>query len=78
MADYAIEFIRVDSCLDRGGAIDYSTMQCATDPNGPQTFTFVPYPIRNLRFLLVVGFSAVLLVLGILYVGKNANHATGS
>ena len=78
MADYAIEFMHVDSCLDRGGAIDYSTMQCATDPNGPQTFPFVPYPIRNVIFLLVVGSSAVLLMLGFLYVGKNVNHATGS
>lgn len=77
-ADYAIEFMRVDSCLDRGGAFDYSTMKCATDPSGPQTFPFVPYPVRNFGFLLIVGSLAVLLVMGLLYVGNSANHATGA
>ena len=60
LADYAIEFMRVDSCLDQGGAFDYTTMQCLTDPNGPTTFPFVSYPVRNFGFLVAVGLLAVL------------------
>jgi hypothetical protein len=78
MADYAIEFMRIDSCLDRGGTFDYSNMQCATDPIGQQTFSFVPYPVRNFSFLVIVGSSAVLLVLGLLYVGSSSNRETGA
>jgi hypothetical protein len=63
--DYAIELTQIDSCLDRGGAFNYAEMECSTDPNGPTSFPFVPYPVRNLGFLAVVGSSAVLLVLGL-------------
>ncbi len=77
-ADYAIEFMQVDSCLDQGGAFNFSAMECSTDPNGPKTFPFVPYPVRNLRFLAVVGSSALLLVLGLSYVGKTTNGKSGS
>ncbi len=68
--DYVIEFMWVDSCLDRGGAFNYVAMECSTDPNGPTTFPFVPYRVRNLSFLAVVGSSAVLLVLGFLFIGN--------
>lgn len=78
LADYAIEFMQVDSCLDRGGAFDYSTKQCTTDMSGPTSFPFVPYPVRNLGFLVAVGSSALLLVLGLLHVGKKASSETGS
>jgi hypothetical protein len=78
LADYTIEFMQVDSCLDRGGAFDFSTKQCITDPNGPASFPFVPYPVRNLGFLAVVGSSALLLVLGLLHVGKKAKGGTGA
>ena len=78
LADYTIEFLQVDSCLDRGGAFDYSTKQCITDPIGAGSFPFVSYPVRNLGFLTVVGSLALLLVLGLLYVGKKANGATGA
>jgi len=71
VADYTIEFMRIDSCLDRGGVFNYSAMQCVTDPNGARTFPFVPYPVRNLKFLAAVGSSAVLFVLGFLYVGRS-------
>ena len=78
LADYAIEFMQVDSCFDRGGAFDYSTKQCITEPSGPTSFPFVPYPVRNLGFLAVVGSSALLLVLGLLHAGKKAKSETGS
>ena len=78
LVDYAIEFMQVDSCLDRGGAFDFSTKQCITDPSGPTSFLFVPYPIRNVGFLAVVSSSALLLMLGLSYVGNKAKGGTGA
>jgi len=54
--DYAFELLAVDRCLDRGGAFEYSTVTCSTDPNGPHSFPFVPYGQRN-PFLVLVAAS---------------------
>ena len=62
--DFVAEFLVIDSCLDRGGVFDYSRMECFTDPEGPLTFEFVPYPIRNHKFLVSIGFAAVVVAVG--------------
>ena len=42
----ARHFVRVDSCLDRGGAYDYEREACITDGSGPPTFRVISYRER--------------------------------
>jgi membrane-bound metal-dependent hydrolase YbcI (DUF457 family) len=56
--DYVVEFLTIDSCMDRGGAIDYASMECVTDLERSLTFEHVPYAKRNREFLVSIGFAA--------------------
>ena len=76
-ADYVMEFLQIDACLDHGGAFNYVTMECSTDPNGPPTFPFVSYPSRNRAFLAIVGAVAFLFAATLLR-GDRRISAAGS
>ena len=55
--------MRIDGCLDRGGAFDYSNDSCSTSPNGPQAFPVISYGDRHGRFFASTLSSGIALAL---------------
>lgn len=53
---YLSEQIAVDTCLDRGGSFNYTTMTCDFEDNHP----YVPFASRHSQQLRAAGWSFVI------------------
>jgi hypothetical protein len=63
---WARDFMRVDACLDRGGAFDYAREQCITTDHGPVRFPVVPYSTRHRMQVVVLTSLGVASLAGLL------------
>ncbi|MGC2185634.1 MAG: hypothetical protein WA637_20370, partial [Terriglobales bacterium] len=59
VGDYAREFLRVDSCLDRGGSYDYMVQAC----DFHNSHLFVPYSKRHKALICIIGIVEALFLI---------------